>query len=327
MDNPLSKEILQILGLDFFATPQHNWLHEHRFLQIWMQHYRLNSLATQAAIIVAGVLIIGKFAAWWLTNSLSIQASLIDSLLDMGASVINFFAIKHASRPPDKEHRFGYGKLEAIASLGQSIFIAASALWLMLDCMTRLYRPEVVERSSIGSWVMGFAVLLTLALVLFQRFVYKRTHSLAIRSDSLHYETDLLTNAAVFLSLHVSTLWKVPLLDIFVGGGIAIYIAVTSSKIFKRALSELMDRELDEETLDKIQHTVMQHPDVLGMHDLRTRASGHTQFIQMHLELNPNISLLKAHKVAVEATLLLRPLFPNAEILIHQDPKGHDEEV
>lgn len=289
-------------------------------------HTRLNQYATQAAIFIASILVVGKLAAWWLTNSLSLQASLIDSLLDVGASIINFFAVKHAARPADDEHRFGHGKLEAIASLGQSIFIAASALWLIIDCVRRLYWPEPVEHSLVGNVVMIVAVCLTLALILFQRYVYGKTKSLAIKSDSLHYQTDFLTSAAVLVSLNFSTYLGTSFLDSVIGGGIALYIAFTSWTIFRHALDELMDRELPDENLDRIYTIVRTHKGVLDVHDLRTRSSGYVQFIQMHLDLDPKISLLEAHNVSLEVTHMLRKEFPTADILIHQDPFGFDED-
>ncbi|MBX9977630.1 MAG: cation diffusion facilitator family transporter [Alphaproteobacteria bacterium] len=286
---------------------------------------KLNQYATQAAIFIASFLVIGKLAAWWFTNSLSMQASLIDSLLDVCASIINFFAVKHAARPADNEHRFGHGKLEAIASLGQSIFIAASALWLIIDCVRRLYRPEPVEHSLIGNAVMIIAIGLTLILILFQRYVYKQTKSLAVKSDSLHYQTDFLTSAAVLVSLNFSHYLGTAILDSAIGGGIALYIAFTSWVIFRHALDELMDRELPDEMLDKIYAIVRSHKKVINVHDMRTRQSGYMQFIQMHLDLAPNISLLEAHTISVQVMHTLKKEFPTADILIHEDPFGFDE--
>mgnify|MGYP002137276419 CR=1 FL=1 len=289
-------------------------------------HAKLNSLAAKSAICVAGILVTGKLVAWALTNALSIQASLIDSLLDVGASVINFFAVKHAVRPADEEHRFGHGKLEAIASLGQSIFIAASALWLLIDCFHRLYRPEIIERSFVGNGVMIVAVFLTMALVFFQRYVYKQTKSLAIKADSLHYQADFLTSAAVLVSLNVSTYLSLFSIDSLIGGVIAVYIAATSWSIFKQALDQLMDRELPLEEVERIYSIVRSIPNVLEIHDLRTRSSGYTQFIQMHLDLDPNLSLLEAHTISNQVMCKLRHTFPTAEILIHQDPFGFDND-
>lgn len=286
----------------------------------------LNSLATRFAIAVALTLVSAKFAAWWMTNALSLQASLLDSLLDVGASVLNFFAVKHALRPADDEHRFGHGKVEALASLGQSLFIAGSALWIFIEGIHRFFAPEIVETTPFANGVMVISIILTSILVLFQRYVYKHTHSLAIKADSLHYQTDFLTNIAVLISLNASKYFHFPLIDSLIGLGIAIYIAVTSWAIFKKALDILMDRELDEDKIALVKSICGRHPQVMGLHDLRTRSSGVHQFIQMHLDMNPNLSLLEAHQIALEITQSLREEFPDAEILIHQDPFGHDEE-
>ncbi len=286
----------------------------------------LNSVATRLAIAVALILVSAKFAAWWMTNALSLQASLLDSLLDVGASVLNFFAVKHALRPADDEHRFGHGKVEALASLGQSLFIAGSALWIFIEGIHRFFDPEIVETTSFANGVMIISIIMTSALVLFQRYVYKHTHSLAIKADSLHYQTDFLTNVAVLISLNASKYFHFPLIDSLIGLGIAVYIAITSWSIFKKALDILMDRELSEDKIALVKSICRRHPQVMGLHDLRTRSSGVHQFIQMHLDMNPNLSLLEAHQIALEITQSLREEFPDAEILIHQDPFGHDEE-
>ena len=165
----------------------------------------LVKLATYSAIAVASILVAGKAYAWYLTGSLSIKASLIDSLLDTFASLLNFIAIYHALRPADDEHRFGHGKAEALASLGQSIFIAISATWLLKEIIERLYTPEPLIFSHLAVIVMICATVLTFFLILGQRYVIKRTKSLAVSSDSLHYQTDLLSNTGVLLCFYLSS--------------------------------------------------------------------------------------------------------------------------
>lgn len=288
-------------------------------------HHTLNERATQAAVVIAAILVGGKAVAWSLTHSLSIQASLIDSLLDIGASLINFFAVKHAARPADEEHRFGHGKLEALAALLQSIFIAISAIWLIMEGVHRFYEPTPVHAHPFGTVVMILALLLTGALVLFQRSVYKKTKSIAIKADSLHYKTDFLTNAGVLISLHLTVALKIPVIDSLIGIGIAIYIGMTSWGIFKHAFDELMDRALLPKTVADIEKRVRSHPEVLGLHNLRTRSSGYVQFIQMDLELDPTLSLLSSHRIAHEVMHHLKKDYPQAEIIIHQDPFGFEE--
>lgn len=291
-----------------------------------LTHAQLTTLATRAAVIVAAILVVGKFIAWWMSNSLSLKASLLDSLLDVGASLLNMIAVKHALRPADEEHRFGHGKFEALASLGQSAFIAASALWLVVEAIHRIFDAEPVTAGAFGNAVMVVSMIMTAGLVLFQRYVYEKTHSLAIKADSLHYQTDFLTSIGVLISLNVSAYLKAPVLDVMIGGGIAFYIAYTSWEIFKKSFDILTDRQLDDDMLEQIKSVCRSHPKVLGVHDLRTRSAGHHHFIQMHLDLDAKLSLLEAHHIAQEVTHKIRELIPRAEVIIHQDPYGHDDE-
>lgn len=288
-------------------------------------HHHLNQKATQIAIVIAGFLVLGKGIAWWLTHSLSIQASLIDSILDIGASLINFFAVTHAARPADEEHRFGHGKLEALAALLQSLFIAVSAGWLIFEGIHRFYEPTPIKAHPFGTLVMILALILTGGLVFFQRSVYKKTNSVAIKADSLHYQTDFLTNAGVLVSIHLTVALNMPIIDSLIGGGMALYIAITSWGIFKQSFDELMDKALSPSIVKDIERRVRAHPEVLDLHNLRTRSSGYVQFIQMDLDLSPTLSLMEAHRIAHEVMHTLKNHYPQAEIIIHQDPFGYEE--
>ncbi len=278
--------------------------------------------ATYAAVVVAAFLVLGKSFAWYITGSLSIQASLVDSLLDTGASLINFIAVRHALKPADAEHRFGHGKAEALASLGQSLLIALSSLWLMREVLYRSYHPTEVLFSALAIFIMAISTVLTLFLVMGQRYVIKKTQSLAIAADSLHYQTDILTNIGVLASFAVSTYFNFFYLDTLVGAVIAVYIFYTSWQIAKKSFDILMDRELPDETLAIIRQLAQNHPQVLGIHDLRTRSSGHNEFIQMHLDLEASLTLDEAHCIAQDIAMKIYRVFPNAEVIIHQDPVG-----
>lgn len=284
---------------------------------------KLIKLATFSAVIVAIFLVTSKALAWYITNSLSIKASFIDSLLDTFASIINFFAVRHALRPPDAEHRFGHGKAEALASLGQSIFIALSSLWLMHEVVERLYQPIEISYNKTAVVVMIASTLLTSLLVVGQRYVIKKTNSLAVSADCLHYQTDILTNLGVLVSLAVSLQFNFIYFDTIVGAGIALYILYTSWQIAVKSFDILMDRELSQETLEKIRQIVQAHPQVLGIHDLRTRSSGHHDFAQMHLDLESTLTLEQAHQIADDVAHQICQIFPSMEIIIHQDPVGH----
>lgn len=283
-------------------------------------HKWLITSATYGAVGVASILIAAKFFAWMRTDSLSLQASLIDSLLDMAASVINLLVVRQALKPADEEHRFGHGKAEALGGLGQSAFIAGSAVWLIIDVIHRLIHPHPLQDGKIGSLIMIMASILTLFLVLYQRYVVKQTRSLAISADSLHYLGDLYANIGVLVSLNVSVFLGWERVDSLVGAGIAVYILYSSWQIGQRSLDVLMDRELPDEARQKITEIALSHPHVWGVHDLRTRSAGLQDFIQMHLDMDEKLPLLKAHDVAHEVELTLQKAFPHAEVIIHQDP-------
>ena len=287
---------------------------------------RLMRLATYASVSVAVFLICVKLAAWIYTDSVSLLSTLIDSLLDAMASLINLIAVSHALTPPDREHRFGHGKAEPLAALAQAAFITGSAIFLLFEAGHRLIDPRPVAHSDVGIAVMLLAIVLTFGLTRFQAYVVKRTGSLAISADSLHYLGDLLINGAVIVALLLVSQLGWWAADPLFGIAIAGYIVFTAWKIARQALDMLMDRELPDEERRRIVEIVAGHPDVIDLHDLRTRASGPTLFIQLHLEMDGDMSLHKAHTVADAVEAELRDAFPNAEILIHQDPHGLEEE-
>lgn len=296
--------------------------------QTLSQHHKmLITTATYSAVGVAGILIAAKFFAWMRTDSLSLQASLIDSLLDMLASILNLLVVRQALKPADEEHRFGHGKAEALGGLGQSAFIAGSAVWLIIDALHRLIDPHPLQDGQTGSIIMIFASILTVLLVLYQRYVVKQTRSLAISADSLHYLGDLYTNIGVLVSLNVSVLLGWTRLDSLVGGGIAIYILHSSWRIGRHSLDVLMDRELPDDARLQITKIALEHPQVWGVHDLRTRSAGLQDFIQMHLDMDEKLSLLEAHDVAQDVEHAVQKAFPHAEVIIHQDPIPNREAV
>lgn len=280
---------------------------------------RLLKLATYASTATAAVLILAKLIAWLLTDSVSLLATLIDSCLDAAASVINLLAVRHSLTPADREHRFGHGKAESLAGLGQATFIAGSAGFLLLEAASRLWHPKPPQVIGIGIGVMILAIVLTLVLLAVQRYVINKTGSTAIKADSLHYRTDLLVNASVVGALLLSYRgW--PGFDAVFAIGIAIYILYSAWRIAQEAIHLLMDRELPDEERARIRDIVLQHPQTRGIHDLRTRRSGTTTFIQLHLELDDMLSLIQAHAIADEVEAELKGAFPGAEIIIHEDP-------
>ncbi len=283
-------------------------------------------LATYASVATAATLIGVKLAAWIYTDSVSLLSTLIDSLLDAIASLINLVAVRHALSPPDREHRFGHGKAEPLAALAQATFISGSAVFLVFEASHRLFAPQPLEHMSLGIWVMVFAIVVTFVLTRFQAYVVRRTNSLAIKADSLHYVGDILINAAVIVALLLVSefgwLWA----DAIFGLAIAAYILVTAWRIARSAYDMLMDRELPDEERQRIKELALAHPGVRSLHDLRTRASGPYTFIQIHLVLDGAMSLYQAHEVSDAVEARIREAFPGAEVLIHQDPHGIEEE-
>jgi ferrous-iron efflux pump FieF len=284
-----------------------------------MPDFSLVKLASKAAIGAASVMVLAKFYAWFQTGSLSLQASLVDSMLDILASILNFIIIRQAIKPADKEHRFGHGKAEAIGGLIQTAFIAGSAIWLIIDVAHRLFEPQPLSHVTLGNSVMVAATIITGALILFQRYVVKRTKSLAIKADSVHYETDFLTNIGVLISLNLSVYCGWLWLDVVVGGLIAVYIFIASLKIALSSVDVLMDKELDNDTRATIKTIISCHPRIHGFHDLRTRSSGYHLFVQFHLVLDRNLPLWEAHQIGEEVEQMIIEKFPAAEVIIHHD--------
>ncbi len=282
-------------------------------------------LATYASVASAGLLIVVKLAAWLYTDSVSLLSTLIDSLLDAAASIVNLLAVRHALTPPDREHRFGHGKAEPLAALGQSTFIAGSAIFLVFEAGHRLYAPQTIERADAGIAVMIFAIIVTFVLTRFQAYVVRRTGSIAIQADSLHYVGDMLINGAVIVALLLVSQFGWLYADPLFGLGIAGYILYIAWKIAGGALDMLMDRELPEDARARIKEITLSHPDVRSLHDLRTRTSGRQTFIQLHLEIDGKMSLHDAHRVADAVETDLQAAFPEAEVIIHQDPYGIEE--
>jgi len=283
---------------------------------------RLKRLATYAAVAVAGILIAIKIWAWVATHSVAMLASLVDSTLDLVASGLNLVAVRHALTPADEEHRFGHGKAEALAGLGQAAFVGGSAAFLLFQSLERLIRPEPVHETTLGLGVIGVSIVLTVALVLLQRYVIARTRSLAISADSLHYATDIATNLGVVAALVISGLWGWYVADPLIGLAIALVIAWGAINILRGAYDELMDREFDEIDRQRIKEIVNRHAGVESLHDLRTRRAGHRSFIQLHLELPPQMTLLEAHRVSDEVEDAIKKAFPDADVITHQDPAG-----
>ena len=281
---------------------------------------RLMRRASQASMAVALILVATKTAAWLITDSVSMLSSLVDSSLDLVSSLITFFAVRQALMPADADHRFGHGKAEALAGIAQAGFIAASAGGVLLTVSERFLHPRPIKAELVGVAVSGLALLLTIGLVLYQRRVLARTGSIAVGADKAHYTTDLITNVAVAAGLLLSSRTGQPLIDLAVAVGVAFYLASSAVSIGRGALDVLMDRELPDSERQAIYDIVRGHPEVRGAHELRTRSGGLTKFIQLHVVLDPALSLGRAHAIGDRIEDSIRAAFPKAEIILHVDP-------
>jgi len=283
---------------------------------------RLMRMATIASMSVALALIGAKTVAWLLTESVSMLSSLVDSALDLVASLVTFLAVRQALTPADAGHRFGHGKAEALAGLAQGGFIAASGGGLLLTVVDRLMHPHPVQNEALGLVVSAFAVVLTLALVLFQNFVVRRTGSIAIGADRAHYFTDLVSNVAVGVAIWLSGTLDQPLIDAAMAALVALYLIHGAWQVGRTSLDVLMDRELPEADRRRIVDIAQRHPEVRDIHDLRTRSAGLTKFVQLHIELDPALPLVQAHEIGDQVEADIQQAFPDAEIILHVDPHG-----
>lgn len=281
--------------------------------------------ATRASVCVAFTLIFLKTGAWIYTGSVAMLGSLLDSFLDALASGVTLLAVNHALSPADQEHRFGHGKVEAIAGLAQSFVIFGSAMYLFAEAVARLVDPVPVQQSTVGVAVIVISIALTLVLVRYQFTVARVTGSLAISADSLHYRSDLLMNLGVIAALLLSGMWGVPLADPVIGILIAGLLSYSSWQIGRQSYDMLMDREMSIEDRERIEQIVLSNPSVRGIHDLRTRSSGIASFIQFHIELDPALSLKQAHAISDRVEAAVARAYRDADLIIHTDPAGVEQ--
>ena len=288
------------------------------------QNVDLIKVASVVSVSVASLLVAVKVWVWLLTGSLSVLASLVDSGLDVAASLVNMLAIRYSFKSADRDHPFGHGKAEFLAGLGQALFIAFSAIFVIVQAMQRFASPRSLESTGAGIGMMIFAVMATCGLVFFQSNVVKRTGSMAIKADSLHYAADLFTNLGTIAALLLARMgW--PGLDPLIAIFIALVVLYNAGQIGYRSSQLLMDCNLSPEMEEEISRIAMDHKEVIGIHDIRTRRSGQTRIIQLHLEMLGSMSLNEAHRVAKEVEMEIRAVVPEADIIIHQDPAVSNE--
>ncbi len=277
---------------------------------------------TLMSVGVAALLVTAKAAAWLASGSIALLASLADSSLDLLASTLTFFAVRYAAVPPDDDHRFGHGKAEAFASLMQAGLVFASAALVGQEAIRSLLNPQPLEAGGWALAVMVLSTVMTFVLISAQTWVLKRTQSVAVSGDRAHYASDLASNMAALAGIGASAWLGLAGLD----GAAALLIAVLllwgAIGVFREAAVQLMDQELPAADRARIVDLVTRDPRLTDVHQLRTRASGPYVHMQMHVDLDPLLTLEDAHRVIVEAERRLLEAFPMADILIHPDPRG-----
>lgn len=304
----------------------HACLHNHNHFDFSeIKNSRMKSQVMWASVSVALTLVLSKIVAWYLTGSVSILSSLTDSFLDFFASVVSFLAVRQAMKPADEQHRYGFGKVEALAALAQSIFIIISVVYVAYEAIQHMQNPQPIEKPMVGVAVMSLSIILTIFLVRFQTRVIKTTQSIAIQADSMHYKADLYLNVSVLVSILLSSYFNLYWLDGVIGLAVASYILYTSYGIAKHSVNILMDRELSAHMKREVVEIIKKNPDVKGLHELKTRSSGTRDFVQVHVEMDGHISLQKAHEISYEIEKELLKKFPRLHLTIHQDPTGIDE--
>ena len=285
----------------------------------------LTTRAALASISMAVILVGLKVWAALQTSSTAMLGSLADSGLDLVASLVVLAAVRIAAQPADHDHRFGHGKAEALASLVQVILITLSALFIGFRAVQRLLAGAQTEQAELGIGVSIVAMALTLVLIAYQRHVVRRTGSLAIGTDRIHYASDLLLNGSVILALVLDQYAGLTGADAVFGLLIALWLAFGAWRASATAIDQLMDREWPEEDRQRFLAACQDYPELAGLHDLRTRASGTHNFAQFHVWVPADWTVQQAHDRmdAVEEALQTR--FPGTEILIHLDPEGHTD--
>jgi ferrous-iron efflux pump FieF len=287
-----------------------------------MDPQRLMRLATVASMSTALILVVAKLVAWRLTDSVSMLSSLVDTSLDLVGSMVTFFAVRQALIPADADHRFGHGKAEGLAGLIQAGFIAASGCALLVAVGERLVSPQQVHEEVIGLVISAFAICLTLGLVSFQKYVVRRSGALANSAAMAHNRTDLVATQHTRGGLFVSGLLDEPLIDSGVAAFVALYLMHGGWKVGRASLDVLMDHELPVEDSRKIEDIARRNPGVRDVHELRTRSSGLTKFIQLHIEVERDLSLVRGHAIGREVQAEIAKAYPGAEIILHVDPSS-----
>jgi ferrous-iron efflux pump FieF len=285
----------------------------------------LASRAALASVALALVLLVAKGWAAWLTDSTAMLGSLADTALDVIASLTTLAGVRIAALPADHDHRFGHGKAEALVALAQVALIAVSAAGIAWRATDRLLRGGQTSEMGVGIAVSVFAIGATLLLLWYQRQVIATTGSVAIRTDNVHYKSDLMLNAAVVAALLLDQAAGVPGADALFGIAIALWLVWGGYRAAGEAINQLMDKEWPEDERQAFLAAAAEYPELEGLHDFRTRKSGTLRFVQFHVWVPARWTVREAHDRLDRVEERLQERFPGTEILIHLDPEGHTD--
>ena len=279
--------------------------------------------AALASVAMACGLIALKAYAAWNTGSVAMLGSLADSGLDLLASLVTLYGVKLAAEPADHDHRFGHGKAEALAALFQVVLITVSAIGIAWRAITALGSDAPTQAAELGIGVSIAAILATIVLLAYQRSIIRKTGSVAIMADNVHYQSDVLLNGSVIAALALDQLLGWHRADPIFGIAIAAWLAWGAFQASSHAIDMLMDKEWPEKQREAFIEVAARQPGIKGIHDFRTRRSGSHDFAQFHMEVASDITVRQAHDVVEGVESALRRVFPKVEVLIHLDPEGH----
>jgi ferrous-iron efflux pump FieF len=290
-----------------------------------MDQNQLIKNASYASVSISILIFIIKVFGWIESDSISLFASLVDSSLDMVSSLFNMIAVSIALAPPDENHRFGHNKVQDLAIFGQSVFFISSGAFSLFVSIKRLIKGHHIVNYDTGLFSMLICLFLGLGLLLYQTYVIRKTNSEIIKADKIHYVSDTATNISVIVSIATSKYFYA--IDSIFAILISFYIIYSAIKLLRMSVKNLIDEEFSPDDKEKVLSILKNDTDILGVHDLKTRHAGDKAFIQFHIDLDPSLSLIAAHKISENIIDKIRMAFPNCEVIIHQDPLGYDEEV
>ncbi|MBI3307401.1 MAG: cation transporter [Candidatus Omnitrophica bacterium] len=281
------------------------------------------SNALKLSIATGLTLALIKFTTGLLTHSMAIMASALDSAMDVGVSTVNWIAAREAAKPPDEEHAYGHGKIESLAALFQSLFIAVTGIYIMVESFKRLFFGSFVKDAPVGIGVMIVCILITFFLVWRLRAVQKHNHSMILATEELHFTTDVLSNGGVIAALALTKWTGFVWWDLLISILVVSYVFRSSYYILRRAVDELLDRSLSPVSKEEIEKLILGHdPSIVGLHNFRSRQAGQQVFIDFHMEIRGEENFKKAHLMVESVIQKIRDKHPGADVTVHFDPEG-----